>query len=242
MKLLSMFILGLVFAEQTEEEKQAKKDKRAKKQKDKKSRILRNLRKEAPVILENGKVAFDDDSLAIKCLTSKTKEYKKMGSLSLKQAKIFVCQNWLAEVDRADQYLNEHFQTGLLTDDDIQYDDEVAERGAGFTGWGIGEGPNAKNTVIEFSDVCNKIIPDDHPPYGFNCRGGFVTNDGEVLDHAECRERYSRAEIKRSKKVCRKELRNRAANKTKWWTVDNEDNEDDKKETKPTKQSTIITA
>jgi len=242
MKLLSMFILGLVFAEQTKEEKQAKKDKRAKKQKDKKSRILRNLRKEAPVILENGKVAFDDDSLAIKCLTSKTKEYKKMGSLSLKQAKIFVCQNWLAEVARADQYLNEHFQTGLLTDDDIQYDDEAAERGAGFTAWEIGEGPNAKNTVIEFSDVCNKIIPDDHPPYGFHCRGGFVTKDGEELSHTECRERYNRAEIKRSKKVCRKELRNRAANKTKWWTVDNEDNEDDKKETKPTKQSTIITA
>ena len=106
-----MFVLGLAFAELTEEEKQQKKvntlflfelnknwklkDKRAKKQKDKKSRILRNLRKEAPVILENGKVAFDDDSLAIKCLTSKTKEYKKMGSLSLKQAKIFVCQSKL---------------------------------------------------------------------------------------------------------------------------------------------------
>jgi len=242
MKLLSMFVLGLAFAELTEEEKQQKKDKRAKKQKDKKSRILRNLRKEAPVILENGKVAFDDDSLAIKCLTSETKEYKKMGSLSLKQAKIFVCQNWMAEVARADQYLNENFQIGLLTDDDINYEDESgAERGVGFTGWTIDEGPNAKNTVLEFSAVCNQIIPDDHPPYGFHCRGGFITTDGEVLTHQECRTRYKRAEIKRSKKVCRKELRNRAANKTKWWTVDNEANEDDKKETKPTK-STVITA
>ena len=57
---------------------------------------MRKLRKEAPVTLDkfdgSGKVIFDEDSLAIKCLTSKGKEYKKMGSLSRKQAKIFVCQ------------------------------------------------------------------------------------------------------------------------------------------------------
>ena len=56
----------------------------------------------------------------------------------------------MAEVARADQYLNEHFQTGLLTDDDIQYDDEAAERGAGFTAWEIGEGPNAKTPWSSF--------------------------------------------------------------------------------------------
>ena len=66
---------------------------RANKKKDKKSRILRKLRKEAPVTLdESREIIFDEDSLAIKCLTSKGKEYKKMGSLSRKQAKIFVCQ------------------------------------------------------------------------------------------------------------------------------------------------------
>ena len=87
----------------------------------------------------------------------------------------------MAEVARADQYLVENFQIGLLTDDDINYEDESgAERGVGFTGWTIDEGPNAKNTVIEFSAVCNQIIPDDHPPYGFHCRGGFITTDGEV--------------------------------------------------------------
>ena len=89
-----MLVLGMAVAAEVSDAKQQKKDKRAKKQKDKKSRILRNLRKEAPVILtDEGKIDFDDDSLAIKCLTSKTKEYKKMGSLSLKQAKIFVCQS-----------------------------------------------------------------------------------------------------------------------------------------------------
>ena len=96
MKLLSMLLMGLVWGMGTEvsDIKQQKKDKRAQKQKDKKSRILRNLRKEAPVKLDdNGNVAFDEDSLAIKCLTSKTKEYKKMGTMTLKQAKIFVCQS-----------------------------------------------------------------------------------------------------------------------------------------------------
>jgi len=216
-----MLVLGMAVAAEVSDAKQQKKDKRAKKQKDKKSRILRNLRKEAPVILtEEGKVDFDDDSLAIKCLTSKTKEYKKMGSLSLKQAKIFVCQTWIAEVNRADQYLIENFEIGLLTDDDINYDDQAEQRGVGFTGWTIDEGPNAKNTVLEFVEVCNNIIPDDHPPYGFNCRQGYTTKSGEELSHNECRERYNRREIKRSKKVCRKELRNRAANKGKWWTVD----------------------
>ena len=93
-----MLLLGLAVGMGTElskeEAKQQKKDKRAKKQKDKKSRILRNLRKEAPVKLDDeGNVAFDEDSLAIKCLTSKTKEYKKMGTMTLNQAKIFVCQS-----------------------------------------------------------------------------------------------------------------------------------------------------
>jgi len=154
-----MLVLGLVFAEQTEEEKQQKKDKRAKKQKDKKSRILRNLRKEAPVMLQNGKVAFDDDSLAIKCLTSKTKEYKKMGSLTIKQAKIFVCQNWLAEVARADQYLVENFQIGLLTDDDINYDDEGAERGVGFTAWENDEGPTPKTRWLSSLMFATRSFP-----------------------------------------------------------------------------------
>jgi len=216
-----MLLLGLAVGMGTElskeEAKQQKKDKRAKKQKDKKSRILRNLRKEAPVKLDDeGNVAFDEDSLAIKCLTSKTKEYKKMGTMTLNQAKIFVCQTWLAEVARADAYLLENFEIGLLTDDSLEYE----ERGVGFTGWESDEGPNAKNTVIAFSSVCNNIIPSDHPPYNFNCRGGYVTSDGEQLSHTECRERFERAEIKRSKKVCRKELRNRSANKGKWWTVE----------------------
>ena len=181
MKLLSVLLLGLVLG-MDDDAKQKKKEKRAQKQKDKKSRILRNLRKEAPVILDaDGNVAFDEDSLAIKCLTSKTKEYKKMGTMTLKQAKIFVCQSkfsihkcsntyelqwpiflaWLAEVARADQYLLENFEIGLLTDDSLEYE----ERGVGFTGWTQEEGPNAKNTVIEFSAVCNSIIPSDHPPY-----------------------------------------------------------------------------
>merc|ERR1712086_429529 len=197
-----MLVLGMAVAAEVTDAKQQKKDKRAKKQKDKKSRILRNLRKEAPVILTSeGEIGFDEDSLAIKCLTSKTKEYKKMGALSLKQAKIFVCQTWVAEVNRADQYLIDNFQIGLLTDDDINYDDQAEQRGVGFTGWTIDEGPNAKNTVLEFVAGCNTI-------------------SGEELTHAECRERYNRREIKRSKEVCRKELRNRAANKGKWWTVD----------------------
>jgi len=166
MKLLSIIVVGLAVAAEIGQDvsdvKQAKKDKRAKKQKDKKSRLLRNLRKEAPVILDDqGEVAFDEDSLAIKCLTSKTKEYKKMGSLSLKLAKIFVCQTWLAEVERVDMYLMENFGIGLLTDETVDY-----ERGVGFTGWTIDEGPNAKNTVIAFQNVCQEIIPADYPPYG----------------------------------------------------------------------------
>ena len=54
-------------------------------------------------------------------------------------------------------------------------------------------GPNAKNTVnkrpkekifnlfqaIAFKKICEDLIPDDHPPLGFNCRGGYVTPDGE---------------------------------------------------------------
>ena len=124
--------------------------------------------------------------------------------------------DWLAEVARADEYLTENFQVGLLTDDDINYDDEAAERCHPV-------GPNAKETVRQFSQVCNKIIPDNHPPLGFSCRGGFVTSEGETLSHTECRERYNRAEIKRSKKVCRKELRNRAADKSKWKTAENQD-------------------
>ena len=67
----------------------------------------------------------------------------------------------MAEVARADQYLLENFEIGLLTDDSLEYE----ERGVGFTGWTQDEGPNAKNTVIEFSAVCNNIIPSDHPPY-----------------------------------------------------------------------------
>ena len=59
--------------------------------------------------------------------------------------------------------------------------------------WPVDEGPNAKNTVnkrpkvnnlilfqaIAFKKICEDLIPDDHPPLGFNCRGGYVTPDGK---------------------------------------------------------------
>ena len=64
------------------------------KQKDKKSRLLRNLRKEAPVRLNNdGEVIFDDDSLGMQCLTSSTAQYQGLGQLSFEEARIFICQS-----------------------------------------------------------------------------------------------------------------------------------------------------
>ena len=71
----------------------AQKDK-DQKHKDKRSRLLRNLRKEASVRLDDdSKVAFNDDSIGMQCLTSSTPEYKNLGKLSKKQARIFICQS-----------------------------------------------------------------------------------------------------------------------------------------------------
>ena len=82
-----------------------------------------------------------------------------LNAFSVSLTKFVSSSDWLAEVARADQYLTENFQVGLLTDDDINYDDEAAERCHPV-------GPNAKETVRQFSQVCNKIIPDNHPPLG----------------------------------------------------------------------------
>merc|ERR1712050_340825 len=74
-------------------------------QKDKKHRLLRNLRKEASVRLDDdGRVAFDDDSLGMQCLTS-SGEYKNLGQLNKSQARIFICQNWLNEKGKIEKFL-----------------------------------------------------------------------------------------------------------------------------------------
>ena len=73
------------------------------KHKDKRSRLLRNLRKEASVRLDNDdKVAFNDDSLGMQCLTSSTPEYKNLGNLTKKQARIFICQSKFIALDATD--------------------------------------------------------------------------------------------------------------------------------------------
>jgi hypothetical protein len=69
-----------------------------KKAKDKKSRMLRNLRKSAPVSLtDNGEVLFNENAESILCLTSQTADYEDMGTLNYSEASILVCQSELAK-------------------------------------------------------------------------------------------------------------------------------------------------
>ena len=66
------------------------------KAKDKKSKMLRNLRKSAPVALDDiGEITFDNDAESILCLTSETEEYDNMGTLTFTEASILVCQRKL---------------------------------------------------------------------------------------------------------------------------------------------------
>ena len=66
----------------------------AAKQKDKKSRLLRNLRKEAPARLaQDGSIEFDTDSIAIQCLTSNSADYQNAGLLDFNLAQIVICQS-----------------------------------------------------------------------------------------------------------------------------------------------------
>ena len=95
MKLAALIIATLVGVEAGKNKEQ--------KLKDKKSRLLRNLRKEAPVALDvEGAVIFDDDALGMQCLTS-SGEYEKLGQLNHEQARIFICQSrfaiWLNKSD-----------------------------------------------------------------------------------------------------------------------------------------------
>merc|ERR1712154_296576 len=163
------------------------------------------------------------DSIGMQCLTA-SGEYEqfsgKNGVLNHEQARIFICQNWLHQMNLINNYLNETFSIGLLTDETLDYD-----AGAGVSNdfgndqsgmWGVDEGPNAKNTVIAFKAICEDIIPENHPELGYSCRGGYVTNDGEELSHSDCREKWDRKNIKKGKKRCRREIKNRAGNKGKW--------------------------
>lgn len=71
----------------------AQKDKEQK-QKDKRSRLIRLLRKEAAVRLDDDKnVIFNDEYRGMQCLTSSTPEYKNLGLLNKNQARIFICQS-----------------------------------------------------------------------------------------------------------------------------------------------------
>ena len=36
-----------------------------------------------------------------------------------------------------------------------------------------------KLKVAAFKTICENLIPADHPPYNFNCRGGFAQTNGE---------------------------------------------------------------
>ena len=85
MKLTGLIIATLVGVEAGKNKEQ--------KLKDKKSRLLRNLRKEAPVALNNeGAVIFDDDALGMQCLTS-SGDYENLGQLNHDQARVFICQS-----------------------------------------------------------------------------------------------------------------------------------------------------
>lgn len=211
MKLAALLLVGLGLVEAGDKDGKMKQ-----KRKDKKSRMLRNLRKEAPVTLDNnGDVTFYDDAISIQCLTGQG-NYAGLGAeLTQTEAKSLVCQIWLNEMQRIDKWLQTTFGIGLLTEEEIDYVDDN-ERTVGNM-WGLDEGPNAKNTVIALKNICeNEIIPSDYPPFGYNCIGGYTFPDGEHIDHPTCRERFRRQQHKRSKKVCRKEIRNRSGNKGKW--------------------------
>jgi len=215
MKLTTLLMLGLGLVEV--EAKTDKDQKMKKKQKDKKSRMLRNLRKEAPVTLnDDGDVTFYNEAISIQCLTGQG-DYAGMGAeLTNTEAKALVCQIWLNELKRIDNWLQATFQIGLLTEEEIDYTDD-SERLMSGNMWGLDEGPNAKNTVTALKKICeNEIIPEDYPPFGYNCIGGFTYSNGDHIDHSECRQVFRRAEHKRSRKVCRKEIRNRSGNKGKW--------------------------
>ena len=84
--------------------------------KDKKSRLLRNLRKEAPVKLNNPEdkvVLYDDNALGMQCLTG-SGEFESLnenqkGKLNHEQARIFICQRKFCLVEV--KIIN-NFQTG----------------------------------------------------------------------------------------------------------------------------------
>ena len=92
MKLTTLLMLGLGLVEV--EAKTDKDQKMKKKQKDKKSRMLRNLRKEAPVTLnDDGDVTFYNEAISIQCLTGQG-DYAGMGAeLTNTEAKALVCQS-----------------------------------------------------------------------------------------------------------------------------------------------------
>merc|ERR1719191_2486464 len=98
MKLTGLIIAALVSVGEAGKNKEQK-------LKDKKSRLLRNLRKEAPVTLNNdGAVIFDDDALGMQCLTS-SGAYENLGQLNHDQARVFICQTWLHEMEKIDAFL-----------------------------------------------------------------------------------------------------------------------------------------
>ena len=89
MKLAALLLVGLGLVEAGDKDGKMKQ-----KRKDKKSRMLRNLRKEAPVTLDNnGDVTFYDDAISIQCLTGQG-NYAGLGAeLTQTEAKSLVCQS-----------------------------------------------------------------------------------------------------------------------------------------------------
>jgi len=107
-------------------------------------------------------------------------------------------------MDKTDKYLQDNFGVELLTDEQIDYESVQNEQ------WGVDEGPNAKNTVIAMKAICEGIIPEEYPIEisGKRCRGGVF--DGEKqLTPSECRTQYKVHDIKKAKKRCRKQIKNK---------------------------------
>ena len=101
MKFSNLIIASLALTTEASKEKEQK-------LKDKKSRLLRNLRKEAPVTLNEDslgapaherEVVYDDNFLGMQCLTG-SGEFENLtenqkGKLNHEQARIFICQRKL---------------------------------------------------------------------------------------------------------------------------------------------------
>ena len=101
MKFSNLIIASLALTTEASKEKEQK-------LKDKKSRLLRNLRKEAPVKLDKDSlelppdervVIYDDDFLGMQCLTGSGQfenlTENQKGKLNHEQARIFICQRKL---------------------------------------------------------------------------------------------------------------------------------------------------